>query len=238
MPVGSFKCASFGGDPFSVNNPNASASGIDTPYGVFDSQSGANIIGGAAIGNYVALGATHSESLLGSELDPYTGGAKHPNGVIYPGGKTSIRDIVDGTTNTLIACETKEITLAAWFDGATAAVVGLVVNGNTNSPVSFTKQTVPPTANYGIPTPLTGTNKVVTTLNYGDDSVNPPKQYLTTGPDGLPWVHGPSSEHPGVVNHLLGDASVRSVSETLDTTLYMHLITRAGKEPVNEFNKE
>jgi hypothetical protein len=55
-------------------------------------------------------------------------------------------------------------------------------------------------------------------------------------PSSTAWVHGPSSSHPGVVNHLLGDGSVRSVSDGLDAALYMHLITRAGGEPVNDFH--
>ena len=68
-----------------------------------------------------------------------------------------------------------------------------------------------------------------------DATSRPTKYYLAVGPQGIPWLHGPSSAHPGVVNHGLADGSVRCVDENIDPTLYMHLITRAGGEPVNEF---
>ncbi|MBN1590096.1 MAG: hypothetical protein JW888_11320 [Pirellulales bacterium] len=42
-----------------------------------------------------------------------------------------------------------------------------------------------------------------------------------------------------MVNHLMGDGSARGVKDNVDPTLYMHVITRAGMEPVNEsFQKQ
>ncbi len=46
------------------------------------------------------------------------------------------------------------------------------------------------------------------------------------------WVWGPSSDHSGgIVLHCWGDAHVSGINETVDATLYVRLITRAGKEP-------
>ena len=47
----------------------------------------------------------------------------------------------------------------------------------------------------------------------------------------IPWYW--SSMHPGSVMFLLGDGSVRSISETVDTLVLMKLMTRAGNDPVD-----
>jgi len=178
--------------------------------------------GPAGLTNYVALGATHSDSLLGVKTNPLAGGEKHPNGVIHPGKPQSIDDIADGTTNTILVCETREVTLAAWYEGSTAAVFGLV-----GSPTFVLEdQQRCPGAKFGVP--AEGTK---TTLNYGNDRSNPKRFYLAEGPQGVPWVHGPSSHHPGVVNHLFGDGRVRPAMERIDPRIYMGIITRASREP-------
>jgi len=179
---------------------------------------------GASVSNYVALGATHVASLYRTETQPI-GGPKHPNGVIYPGSRTSLRDIADGSTNTFVVCETREQNYAAWIDGTTAAVVGLA------------EQTHPKFELRKGQTYWSPVQNVRTTINWGSDDPDDGKCYLPAADHSgsQPWVHGPSSFHPGLVNHLLGDGSVRSVSEDVDPAVYMLLITRAGSEPVNEF---
>ncbi|HBO45952.1 MAG TPA: hypothetical protein DD670_18925, partial [Planctomycetaceae bacterium] len=84
------------------------------------------------------------------------------------------------------------------------------------------------------------TDAVKTTINWGDDDARKGRFYLDAGDHSgsQPWAHGPSSFHPGLVNHGLGDGSVRSVTEKIDPRVYMWLITRAGGEPVNEFHEE
>jgi prepilin-type N-terminal cleavage/methylation domain-containing protein len=47
--------------------------------------------------------------------------------------------------------------------------------------------------------------------------------------------YGPSSMHPGGALHLLGDGSVRFISENIDERVYAALATFAGKEPVDQF---
>ena len=47
---------------------------------------------------------------------------------------------------------------------------------------------------------------------------------------------GPSSGHPGCALHLLGDGSVRPISNEVSVSIYRALVTRAGGEPViNEY---
>ena len=177
--------------------------------------------------SYVALGATHLASLYGEEAGAISDG-EHPNGTIYPGSRTSFRDMVDGSSNTSVACETKETKYAAWFDGTTAAVVGLA----EQTKPSFELKT------DGEETHWVPKKGVQTSMNHGDESAK--QYYLPTNRHSgqTNWVHGPSSNHPGVVVHLLGDGSVRTVSDGLDPALYMHLITRNGGEPVGDFHNQ
>jgi hypothetical protein len=214
-----FTCPSFTGSNFCQANP---AAGVSTnPY---DSKPPYGPIG---ITNYVAIGATHSASLLGLEANPLAGGTKHPNGVLYPGGKIGLNDLLsgDGAANTLMACETREVTLAAWWEGSTAAVFGLA------GEPAFEKSSVAG-ATYGVP--VAGTQ---TTINYGNEKAKPVRYYLAAGPQNVPWLHGPSSFHTSGVNHLLADGNVKTLTEDIDPAVYMHLITRAGGESVDEFFK-
>ena len=198
-----------------------------------------------AVTNYVAISASHNTSLT-RQVDPdfkLAGGKQHPNGVMYPGSKSSFKDMKDGSSNTFVACETMEPTYAAWYDGTTAGVVGL--QGNIPSTSEFftefkgsTDDSSKPKSIYGLPR-----DDIKTALNYGDQ----PNEFYMKGivpfaeqtkPDGKEWRYGPSSEHPGVVMHLFGDASVHPVSIGISPAMYMHLITRAGNEPVNEFHSQ
>lgn len=45
---------------------------------------------------------------------------------------------------------------------------------------------------------------------------------------------GPSSLHPGVVLHGYGDGHSGPIQEGVDGDTYLHLITRNGREPINE----
>jgi prepilin-type N-terminal cleavage/methylation domain-containing protein len=231
-PLAAFQCPSFGGEDHCDDN---NLIGATTPY-IGDYKS--------AVGNYVALGASHESSLwqtnVGATDIKYQGGRKHPNGTMYPGSKTAIKDIKDGTSNTALICETRETTLAAWYEGVTAAVVGLA---RYPDPTFVPASTVIVGANYGMPNPTIG---VKTNLNRGKEGegttihetwYSEGMYAKDSGGNGI-WVHGPSSEHPGIVNHVLADGSVKSVSEGLDATIYMHLITRNGGEPVNEFHTD
>lgn len=200
-----------------------------------------------AVTSYVAISATHFRSLQkgvvpSSSTGRWEGGRSHPNGVMYPGSKTSFRSMKDGTSNTVVACETRETTYAAWYDGTTAGVVGLTNGPNALSFRGAEENGI--AQSYGEPA------NGKTTLNYGDpnkvdNSGNlAPEYYHASGTPDSPfngcneWAYGPSSEHPGVVLHLFGDASVHPVSAGLSNATYMHLITRYGNEPVNDFHSD
>jgi hypothetical protein len=44
---------------------------------------------------------------------------------------------------------------------------------------------------------------------------------------------GPSSRHPGVVIHGFGDAHTEAIADTTDASVYLHQITRNGREVDN-----
>ncbi len=110
-PLEAYTCPSFDGEPYSEDNL---ISGATTPYGAEGDPYR------SALSNYVALSASHEASLLndsglltaGGDL-AYQGGRSHPNGTMFPGSKTAIRHMKDGTTNTAMVCETRETTRAA-----------------------------------------------------------------------------------------------------------------------------
>jgi prepilin-type processing-associated H-X9-DG protein len=61
--------------------------------------------------------------------------------------------------------------------------------------------------------------------------------YFTPVPNsgnGINCLYGPSSQHPGGVNHLFGDGSVHVLSPTINFNIYNALVTIAGSEVVEK----
>ena len=54
------------------------------------------------------------------------------------------------------------------------------------------------------------------------------------GPQSNQPAYGPSSGHQYIVNHLMADGAVYSLSKQIDVTAYMFLITRNGGEPIRQ----
>jgi len=177
----------------------------------WDASGGRHVKG--AVANYKALGATHFESVYsnwpGMSTSPLYPGT-HPDGVLYrPQGtapQCRIADILDGTSNTAMACETIEEIMAHWMVGYSSILVGLRSN------VTYVQQ-----GPYYAPT---GGN------TYLDMGLYESEWYR----DG--YQYGPSSRHPGVVNHLYADGSVHGIATNIDMATYMFLLTRAGGEPI------
>jgi hypothetical protein len=46
------------------------------------------------------------------------------------------------------------------------------------------------------------------------------------------WEWGPSSDHPGGAQHLMGDASVQFVQDGIDKIVYFAVTTKGGHEPL------
>lgn len=237
VEIGAFKCPSFAGEPYSITDPvtGAAVPGAYTGVGKQDTA----IPYGIALTQYVALAATHIQCMQNpASISSAT--AEAPNGVIIPGGRgKSFKDIVDGTSKTLVAAETKEQVLGSWYDGTTAWAVALNPNNAAGQPYRDTI-TTPPTNYWTVSTGTTALNvgpspnaKVAYMSGNGSGTLGAPSSLGITGVT-TTWGWGPSSYHSGgVIIHLVGDGSVRTITEDVDATLYTQLVTRAGREPVN-----
>jgi prepilin-type N-terminal cleavage/methylation domain-containing protein len=220
-------CPSFGGlpvsivsiasNPYSACMPTWNAPNVNGTWTTV-ANSGASPPYGVAVTNYVALAATSGAFLLNGSATP-------PDGVICPGAGLNMRTVLDGTSKTLIVAETKEPAFNSWYDGSasfTCAVpVGVTltqVNGLWTVPAGNSSA-----LNYGpLPIPASGTSVYYALSGYGGTFA------MTKS---IAW--GPSSDHSGgVVLHLACDASVHAITTDVDPTLYVQLITRAGREPV------
>lgn len=199
--------------------------------------------------NYKASGATTWESLswyngAGTTSGNYVTTAnkgRHPDGGIGHGKRMAMRDFTDGLSSTIIAMETIEgspisgsapTVSAVWQVGQTATLVGFQ---------TAVLQTPTPTYNYywfqGFVLGQYEDESAVTE----DTAVTYLSWPYTTNPYeggqalGYTATFGPSSNHPGVVNHLIADGAVRSVSTEADVSLYFFILTRNNGDPASEF---
>ncbi len=242
-----------------VVNPGGGAAGSDmNPYAwqaqiqvlqcpSFPGES--EVTGGSvdgATGNYLALPATH---YIGSGRptalangSPSTSSSSCNNvshcgnGIlVFPGqmgsGSSSkvttkghaFRNMSDGTSKTVVFTESKCEKTSNWYSGNAAYTVGVVPGTSVG---------VQSSGRYAGCWSL---SSGVTGLNYGDSrGVNPKFMPQTTDPHqgvGRDW--GPSSQHPGVVQHGFGDGHAKPITDTIDGDVYLYLITRNGREPID-----
>jgi len=188
----------------------------------------------AAITNYVALAATHFP-LMQYGLEPnlaattdVPASAEAPNGMIVPGVGQSTRVCTDGTSRTLMLCETIEPAMNCWYDGTTTWTTAINPNTVGTYPPSQSVCSANPHGFRHVPeggaTALQVGPSPTATIAYSPE----PAGYGAT-PQFISW--GPSSNHSGgVVVHAAVDGSVHNITPDVDPTLYMHLITIAGGE--------
>jgi len=154
-----------------------------------------------AIRNYVAMGA---KTVLGLS------GAIPPEGILYPRSSTGFRDIIDGTSSTIMLAETREQGASVWVDGSSASVAARWFN-----PMN------PPT--YG------GTT---TAINYNPYFLG---AQLYGPNNAIDQTYGPSSLHTGGAHHLMADGAVRFISQNLDVNIYDALVSKGAGEIVGDF---
>lgn len=147
--------------------------------------------------NYI--GAFGTEELDGCENAPGTApvaanGQCRGNGVFYHNSKVRIRDITDGTTNTIMVGERRTDPGLGWY----STWPGMVAEGEE----AFQR-----------------------ILGSADHVPNDPVGHLDDF----------SSNHTGGSQFMMGDGSVRFVSENIDHGLYQSLATIQGGEVIGEF---
>ncbi len=222
---------------------------------------------GVVVTNYKAMCATHMACMLNPNVGGFgaeSGGffrQELPNGAIVPPRNSSskgngIRSITDGTSKTILLAESKEQRASSWYDGSTAWVVAIPPGTRTLAQMTDSTgannrppQPVKPTTVSATGQPPFWTfvqdpaNAPVSGLNYGPRT-DPQKvfarNYLVGMPSGqsvADW--GPSSDHSGgVVLHCWADSHVSGLNEDIDPQLYVHLVTRAGREPATDPNQD
>lgn len=215
------------------------------------------------ITNYVAMSATHAESLKlsvekdakGCESDQT---ATRPDGATYPGSKTTLEGIKDGTSNTFYATETTD-EFRRWSVGADASVVALPTSGSgAKQTVTFIKKgeggekfkfaalTGWEVGKYGEETTIKEENRLCyANWDYEDEEFSDSDGYkdvvsekasgtITSAPESEingQTRKGVSSYHTGIINHVMCDCAVLSVSREVDPQIYMFMTTANSDDP-------
>jgi prepilin-type N-terminal cleavage/methylation domain-containing protein len=209
-------------------------------------------------GNYMALAATHHQPSGNRDLESGLPGANNAatakdcasgaycgNGAMpFPGlvgGRVqkrglNISSLSDGTSHVALVTESREETLTSWYSGFASYVVGAWPNvaptdypkgqqiGGTGGPIYWNCVS----------------NGCDTALNKGDTKGDDTKFYfgktVKNPHNNGNRVWGPSSRHPGVVQHGFADSHAEGINDTADRNVYLHYITRNGREVDNAPN--
>jgi prepilin-type N-terminal cleavage/methylation domain-containing protein len=162
---------------------------------------------------------------------------RRPTGVTFAG-------VRDGTANTVMFAESREEDYASWISGLSSYVVG--VDPASQTPVQKIVSTTNAPAVLGWPSGTQGR----LALNIGNDVKRlggPTSSTVTDAQFNIYFdntgkfphkatkayrIFGPSSGHPGAVQHAYADAHGKTVNDDVDPNVYVRLITRAGNEVV------
>jgi type II secretory pathway pseudopilin PulG len=166
-------------------------------------------MGRPALTNYKAVGATtlaclqDSASVMDNQLN---------GGILHPYAKYSFSTL-PAPTMTVILAETKEQKYAAWWDGTTASIPGF--HPGTGN-VKDDRLPSPPVARPALNISISGTQQAfITAGQFG-------------GREDIEW--GPSSDHPGIVNHAMADTEIRAISDDIDPVVYSAIISRRATD--------
>jgi type II secretory pathway pseudopilin PulG len=165
-----------------------------------------------AMSNYVATSATDLARMMAKQTE-----ASGANGCLVPAGqRITFKSITDGTSRTFIWAETRETNYTSWYDGT----VGWIVGADPNGPPPSLNADGWIVANGGM------------TINLGPAKNG--RVYLPSSLHGSiaqNWNWGPSSEHSGgAVIHGVADGAVRTISDDIDASAYLRIITRAAHD--------
>jgi prepilin-type N-terminal cleavage/methylation domain-containing protein/prepilin-type processing-associated H-X9-DG protein len=164
------------------------------------------------------------------------------DGVFWIGSRESFRGMTDGSSNTLVI---SEALLGAGFDTVgSSPSVPRRQHANVSKLVTTDKingGTIPPMTDSLCASPPVWTGERSMAWVYGLHSSTTFNAYLTPNSKTSDCTaHGTgrmkaASQHPGGVNVVLGDGSVRFVSETITLDTWRALATRAHGDLIGDF---
>jgi prepilin-type N-terminal cleavage/methylation domain-containing protein len=196
-----------------------------------------------ALTNYKAMGGTFASGVdiarNPSGTRPYQAPASSfPDGGLYPNaGNIPLANLADGTSHTILVCETQDATASVWTNGQQCTLVGLPTNNLP--PNTIVPSISQPGGNFPFYRPsqfnndfgdssATAAANVATYLMY--DYTQTGQAYVGPGcQTNTQW--GPGSGHPAVAVVAFGDGSVAALSKRTDASNFFFLITRAGNDP-------
>lgn len=155
--------------------------------------------------------------------------------------------IRDGTATTIMFTESREERYSAWMSGLSMYVVAVKPRAQRDGKDVVFKADPANNApgDNTIPRLTFQNNNGQLALNVGldlqrnggEDADDISLFYQKPYPWGRKnrW-YGPSSAHPGAVQHCFADAHGKSINDDVDPTVYIHLVTRADAEVVNVQN--
>jgi len=136
----------------------------------------------------------------------------------------TLKEVKDGTSKTIMLCESRAERWSAWFSGSSVSAVAL-------PPDQVGRETLLIPGSDGYTQVLTE----VTPLNYGRpfEGKNEASLFWESKRDQRDF--GPSSAHSGgVVMHGYADGHVKALNTDIDATTYFRLVTRDGGEPADD----
>ncbi|MEM8946417.1 MAG: DUF1559 domain-containing protein [Planctomycetota bacterium] len=154
-------------------------------------------------------------------------------------GAFGFASIRDGSSNTLLFTESREETYAAWMSGLSMYVVAVKpLSGNSDGSTVIKSTGTRPTLTFSVPA------DGLSAINVGS---NIKRNGGATGADDVDFYHptydhdsgnrrwyGPSSAHPGIIQAGFADGHSKAIQEEVDPIIFMHQVTRAGGEVINE----
>jgi hypothetical protein len=146
----------------------------------------------------------------------------------------------DGSSKTVVLTESREERYTSWYSGLASYGVGAwpmreapdgspQVTGS-NAPITWTFDGTngESSLNKGHRTDDVMVGACATGLWYMDAATHPHEQGPSAAQAARKW--GPSSLHPSVVQHGWGDGRGSTINDNVDSDVYLHLITRNGRE--------
>lgn len=178
--------------------------------------------GNPQLADYVGIGGCYPDPSGRNSTSNYDGGMYSASGALNAGIWVKMADMLDGTSNVMVVGENSNYTRQ------NANNTGSLLDLRSNYYGAWSGFTY--TGNPWSGAPDTWSTGVVT-IRYKPNQQGTPAGAVHTWEPNLPL----RSAHPQAVNMLLGDASARSLMETVDFTVLQFLATRDDGKPVGNY---